>query len=107
MDIQKEAERFYPDKIVTCARGNRFNSGSIQRKAFIEGANHQRNAVWHDANKEQPPKGKADIVYINKDGSVGSAQVKYLKEDWEWNLKFTGIVAWCYQSDILPTNKKE
>lgn len=33
------AEKAYPDKLTTCARGNRFNSGSLQRQGYIAGAN--------------------------------------------------------------------
>ena len=61
--------------------------------AFKDGANWQRNRVWHDSDKEQPEDNRTVVVWnpAIKDGEI----LTFCVEVFEHRL-------WAYIEDILP-----
>ena len=75
--------------------------------AYIEGAIHQRNSVWHEVSKEIPTRFGEYVIVLCKnknkpDGIFLADMIQCWEGKWEPRENYEDPVMWCYLDDILP-----
>ena len=70
---------------------------SARRQSFMDGANWQRNHVWHDASEKSEP--NKDVLMVTLRTGLYMAV-----NSSSWIFKNTPCDKWAYLSDLLPQN---